>query len=645
MTFSFSSRFFKSQAAPLCLSLFTLISAWPGLIHIPPLDRDESRFAQASKQMLETGDFIEIRYQEEGRNKKPAGIHWLQAGTTALFSSAEAKEIWSYRLPSLFGAMLAVWGTYMCGRILLGARPAFFGAGFFSANLLLTSEAHIAKTDGMLVGLTCLAMAALAWLYRTHLIKDMPAENGPAPALKEDERKADPEHTRLIALLFWAFLGLSFLIKGPVTLMVAGLTLLVLGLMHRRMTWASALWNWRGPVLFALIVLPWFIWVQWETAGAFLDGAVGKDLKDKFAGASEGHGGPPGYHALAALLLFFPATLFLLPSLGLTWQAVRQRGAEFTAREQAGLLFLIAWAGPNWLFFELLPTKLVHYILPVYPALSLICGWGFYRLLKGAHLPRLRAASLLIFLAGAGAFIAILSPSLQSRLQIDAAQDFQYAAMPEQVLAVWQALPSGSFYALILGGILALIAAILYIRHLELYAFWAVIGTSILLGWQVRSEFLPNAVWIQPSETAHLALAEVCAVRLKDKTGSTSCSETALPDRVHVIGYAEPSLVFSLGTQTLIPPRTRLSLPESCAGSPKVYLINLEEAAGRAAKDQLEAWTRSNMYTLTGSRPHFALNYSNGDPVAFQALRIEKTGCSGKNGAIEQALPNPDTLL
>ena len=71
--------------AYVLLFLLTFVTAAPGVFTMPALDRDESRFAQASKQMLETGDYIKIRYQDEERNKKPAGIHWLQSATTAIF--------------------------------------------------------------------------------------------------------------------------------------------------------------------------------------------------------------------------------------------------------------------------------------------------------------------------------------------------------------------------------------------------------------------------------------------------------------------------------------------------------------------------------------------------------------------------------
>ena len=61
--------------ALLCLAIFL-----PGLASVPPLDRDEPRFAEASRQMLESGDFVNIRFQDEPRLKKPVGIYWLQVG-------------------------------------------------------------------------------------------------------------------------------------------------------------------------------------------------------------------------------------------------------------------------------------------------------------------------------------------------------------------------------------------------------------------------------------------------------------------------------------------------------------------------------------------------------------------------------------
>ena len=78
----------------------SLRSVRGGLASIPPVDREEAQFAQATRPMLESGDFIRIRFQEEARNKKPIGIHWLQAATVALFNTPGSTAIWPYRLPS-----------------------------------------------------------------------------------------------------------------------------------------------------------------------------------------------------------------------------------------------------------------------------------------------------------------------------------------------------------------------------------------------------------------------------------------------------------------------------------------------------------------------------------------------------------------
>ena len=61
------------------LVVAALLAFLPGFFQIPPIDRDEARFAQATKQMLETGEYVDIRFQDEVRYKKPVGIYWLQA--------------------------------------------------------------------------------------------------------------------------------------------------------------------------------------------------------------------------------------------------------------------------------------------------------------------------------------------------------------------------------------------------------------------------------------------------------------------------------------------------------------------------------------------------------------------------------------
>jgi 4-amino-4-deoxy-L-arabinose transferase-like glycosyltransferase len=108
---------FVGQNPVVALILIALLAWLPGFFTLPPLDRDEARFAQASKQMLETGDFVEIRLGDEARDQKPVGIYWLQAASTAVLSPLvsagdERNIIWTYRIPSLVGGFAALLLTF-----------------------------------------------------------------------------------------------------------------------------------------------------------------------------------------------------------------------------------------------------------------------------------------------------------------------------------------------------------------------------------------------------------------------------------------------------------------------------------------------------------------------------------------------------
>lgn len=577
----------------LLLLVLTMGAAAPGVFSIPSLDRDESRFAQASKQMLETGDYIQIRYQDGLRNKKPAGIHWLQAGSTAAFSSAEAQEIWSYRVPSWIGAGLGTLAAFWAGIVLIGRRAAFMGAALFGATLLLTSEAHISKTDAVLIFFTTLGVGALARLY-----------------MRQDNDKR-------MAVLFWAAMGLGFLIKGPVTPMVAGFILAGLSLWDKRQfDWMRSLIWWPGPLLFVVLVLPWFAWVQLETAGQYLEGAVGKDLRDKLVTASEGHGGLPGYHLAHIPIHFFPATLLFIPAIAAVWHAMRRDRLDTVAGEpRDGLKFLLVWAVPTWLFFEFLPTKLSHYILPAYPAFALMAGYGALKLMEGVRLPVTRVLSVGLFALGGAALAAVSIPGVDHLLMAEAASDFQ-TAEAETVLASWTpqlVYPLWLWWAGVAALVVTLCIAVM--RRIG----WAITGaivTSVLLGWHIRAVFLPSQIWVQPTETLRLALEDVCGVP-GEGVGCTA------PERVSAVGYAEPSFIMTIGTQNLHPPETVIELPEAPSEVPTVFVINLEDPAGPPALAALEEQAEAGGFCTTRSDPVYALNYSNGDPVHFIALRFE----------------------
>ncbi len=324
----------------LCLGLYL-----PGSADLPVLDRDEARFAQATRQMLESGDFLRIRFQDEARNKKPVGIHWLQATAVAALSDAASTAIWPYRLPSLFGAMLAVLLTFACGQLLLGPSAALLGAALLASALGLVTEAHIAKTDAVLLATVVAAQGALAVIYR---------EARPERAMA----------SRAWALVFWGAQGMGLLIKGPITPVISLLTAAALSVADRDVRWLRGLRPLWGVPLMLAIAAPWFIAITAATDGAFVGEAVGHDFLGKLVGAQEAHGGLPGYYLLLLTAMLWPGSLFLAPALWRAW-AERRAVAE---------RFLIAWILPFWLAIELVPTKLPNYALPTFPALALLMG-------------------------------------------------------------------------------------------------------------------------------------------------------------------------------------------------------------------------------------------------------------------------------
>ncbi|HEX5318311.1 MAG TPA: glycosyltransferase family 39 protein [Stellaceae bacterium] len=319
----------------LCLMLYA-----PGIATIPPLDRDEARFAQATRQMLETGDFLRIRFQREARNKKPAGIYWLQAAAVATFSDAESTAIWPYRLPSLLAATGAVLMLFAFGKAMVAPGAAFAAAVMLATSLALVAEAHIAKTDAALLAAIVAGQGFLGLCYRR---RDLPL--GAAAG-------------------FWVAEAAAILIKGPIGPGLALVTAVSLSIADRDARWLRGLRPLRGIALTVLILAPWLIAIEHATSGQFLGESLGHDLFGKLVGVQESHGAPPLTYIALSLATFWPGSLFLAPALIEGW---RRRDAPATR-------FLLAWLVPAWVLIELVPTKLPHYALPLYPALALLAG-------------------------------------------------------------------------------------------------------------------------------------------------------------------------------------------------------------------------------------------------------------------------------
>ncbi len=349
----------RLPVAVVALVLLVLAVALPGLRKLPVTDRDEARYAQASRQMVESGDYVQIRFLEEARNKKPAGIYWLH--TLSVRLTGVKDEIWPYRLVSVAGALLAVLLVYLLARRIQPDAP-LLPAVALAACPLLVCVSHAATTDAVLLATVCGAQVCLARVYTS--VRGQGSGVGQATGIKP------PEESLLWAAVgFWVAIGTGILVKGPLTPLIAGLTVLALCLHDRSFRWLRALRPGLGLGLLLLIVVPWLVAIQQATHGAFLRESVGKDLLTKVQGAQESHGALPGAYLAAANLLFWPLFPLAWRGIGQAWQARRRDPAA---------VFLLAWLVPAWLVFELVPTKLPHYVLPLYPVLAFLAvrGWG-----------------------------------------------------------------------------------------------------------------------------------------------------------------------------------------------------------------------------------------------------------------------------
>ncbi len=329
----------------LCGLLFFL----PGFFSIPPVDRDEARFAQATRQMLESKDFVDIRFQDEVRYKKPVGIYWMQAAAVSVAETLgvpRAKtRIALYRIPSLIGAIGAVLLTYWAALAFVTRRGAIIAALLMCSSVLLGVEARLAKTDAMLLLVSVAALGAMARVY-----------------LSWQRGEESVTSSWLVPGIFWTALAVGILVKGPLILMLVILPTIALAFLDRSIAWWWRLKPLPGLLWMVLLAAPWFVLILMRSGDSFLAGSLGQDMFSKVVGGQESHGAPPGLYFILFWVTFWPGAVLAGMAAPAVWQARREPGAQF----------LLAWLVPSWIVFELVMTKLPHYVLPLYPAIAIL---------------------------------------------------------------------------------------------------------------------------------------------------------------------------------------------------------------------------------------------------------------------------------
>lgn len=563
-------QFARGWRGYLLIVLIAFSAGFMGVMRAPVTDIDEARFAQATRQMAETGDYVRIMLQDAERSRKPIGIHWLQSASlqlTAPFTD-QLNAIWRYRLVSVLGLVLAGVATLWGGTILLGSRAAFMGAALYCAAILPGVEAMLAKTDSMMVGFTTLAMAALAHL------------------------RMGTARPRLAALAAWAAFACGVLVKGPVTCIAVTLTLVALVVWERKANWLRPLAWWPGPLLAAAILLPWLIAIGVVTDGRFYTEMLARELGPKLTGADHAHGGLPGYHLVFLPLLIFPATYALPSAARLGWIAARAPRADET---QAPYRFLLAWAGAVFVFFEIMPAKLLHYAMPAYPAIALLCGAGLLAA-RGRRWRTIHPAGLTMFTVF-GAVIIVLMAFTSTFMPGDGDADIR------------RAIATG------LVGVLTLSAAIagLVVWRRATARVAVLAACALVFSFTLRERLIPEARGLFASQEAVAALTRA---RLLPRSG----------EPFWVVGYAQPSLVFL--TQTSI----RLTdVEHAAAGVREGDPIIIE---GRVLHQMTNALSARQLHFEPAEPPARAMAIGRGERVELHVGRIQAAPMSD-----ERAVP------
>lgn len=323
----------------LLYAIVALAMLAPGTAVLPLQDRDEPRFAQAAREMMERRDWVVPTFNGEYRFDKPPLIYWMMIGAYAIGGVSE----WTARAPSALCAFLLAWVVWRAGLRWFSPR-----AGLLAGLMTLTHFQMVQHGRGAVADMPMILSVLVAQFALFELLI-APSECGPR------------------ARYFWGFylaLGIGFLAKGPVAILIPFLSLPIYWLLCRRCRLPlRRLKLLKGTLIVLAIVGAWGIPALIETNGEFARVGLGKHVVARGMESFEGHGAPFFFYLLSSPISLFPWSVFLPAGIAFAWRM----------REPI-VMFLSSWILATFLLFSIYATKLPHYVMPAYPAIFLMLG-------------------------------------------------------------------------------------------------------------------------------------------------------------------------------------------------------------------------------------------------------------------------------
>jgi len=333
----------------------------------PLFDRDEPRYAITSRNMLTTGDYVVPRQYDAPRTAKPPMIYWVQAASMRVFGETSSMAA---RLPSSAAMLGVVVALLLFLRGEADEETALAATTIFAFAGLTGFLAKFAITDSVLLLSVAASMGCVYRLWR--------GDRGWG------------------VVLVWAVAtGVAGLTKGPVVIGVQGMTLaalFALSLLDRKFAPVAPWWTHPYPpadrktpgatwvkllvagVLVLAIVLPWLVMVT-QREPEFLSKALNHDIIKRSTRGVDGQARPPGFYLLTVFGTFFPWSILIPGALVLGWKG----------RHRPLTRFCLAMCVGPWVMFEASTSKMVHWFLPVFIPLSILCGEAIVRCWRGKH--------------------------------------------------------------------------------------------------------------------------------------------------------------------------------------------------------------------------------------------------------------------
>jgi len=330
-----------------CL-LFHLAGTWA----LPLVDRDEPRFAEASREMIERGDYVVPYFNNRYRFDKPPLTYWFQVASYRAFG----ENALAARLPSALAAALTAVAILAWGRRLQLERVGFWAAILFTLCLQTFLHAKAAVADMWLVFFMTLAHWAGYELWRDRF-------GGTWRSVVVRPRKR-----RAWWWLFYLALAGAFLAKGPIGWMPLG-TVAVMQFLRPTDHFARRFLFVRGVLLMLALVALWGGPALLQTHGEFLNVGLGRHVVGRSFGTMQGHGGKSIAAALLSLPFYFITVFFSFAPWSWKLPGLARR---LWGKRDALDLYLVAGCAVIVIIFTIVKTKLPHYILPAFPLLAFL---------------------------------------------------------------------------------------------------------------------------------------------------------------------------------------------------------------------------------------------------------------------------------